>query len=381
MAPVIKALEANPRTESLVVSTGQHRELLAPVLQLFDIALDVDLDLMDQVQGLNQLFAAVVARMSGVLAELKPDVVLVHGDTTTAAATATACFHARVPVAHIEAGLRSGDMNEPWPEEMNRRLIDLMSWFMFAPTQSAALALKGEGVPAERIEVTGNTVVDALFMVADQIRNRPALRHALEQKFSFLPVGENQTGRIVLVTGHRRENFGDGMQNICRALYELAQDPGTVVVWPVHLNPGVREPVRQFLGNTDRVHLIDPVGYREFVFLMLRCAVILTDSGGVQEEAASLGKPVLILRNVTERPEVLEQGGQLVGTEFETIVRETRKTLGALNKPRAVAENLFGDGMASERIVARLCAELSNRLVSGAGATGHYRKVAQASRT
>ncbi|MFN4297181.1 MAG: non-hydrolyzing UDP-N-acetylglucosamine 2-epimerase [Brevundimonas sp.] len=346
MAPVVQALRDTPGLQCRVWSTGQHRQMLDQVLGLFDLSVDVDLALMTPGQSLNGLFAAAVAGVDAMLQAERPDLVLVHGDTSTAAAAATAAFHARVPVAHVEAGLRSGRMDQPWPEEFNRRLVDMVSRLMFAPTARARDNLLAEGVPAGRVLVTGNTVVDALLVMADRIRTRPEVRARLDQMFSFL----DRSKRLVLVTGHRRESFGDGFRNICEALERLGRDETIEIIYPLHLNPNVRGPVRQLLSDSSRVHLVEPVDYESFVYLMDRCDVILTDSGGVQEEAPSLGKTVLVMREVTERPEAVEAGvSYLVGTDPNRIVSGVLEAVA--RPPRAGNNNPYGDGQASRRIV------------------------------
>ena len=346
MAPVVQALRAEPGVDCRVWSTGQHRQMLDQVLSLFDLTVDADLALMTPGQSLNGLFAAAISGVDAMLHAEQPDLVLVHGDTSTAAAAATAAFNAGVPVGHVEAGLRSGRMDQPWPEEFNRRLVDMVSRLMFAPTARARDNLLAEGAAADRVLVTGNTVVDALLTMVARIRTRPEVRARLDQAFSFLDANR----RLVLVTGHRRESFGTGFGNICEALKRLGEDETLEIVYPVHLNPNVRGPVHELLGGSSRVHLIEPVDYESFVYLMDRCHVILTDSGGVQEEAPSLGKTVLVMRDVTERPEAVEAGvSHLVGTNPNRIVSGV---LDALTRPpRSGADNPYGDGHASRRIV------------------------------
>ncbi|MFN3816879.1 non-hydrolyzing UDP-N-acetylglucosamine 2-epimerase [Brevundimonas sp.] len=346
MAPVVQALRDTPGVQCRVWSTGQHRQMLDQVLGLFDLAVDADMALMTPGQSLNGLFAAAVTGVDAMLGAERPDLVLVHGDTSTAAAAATAAFHAGIPVAHVEAGLRSGRMDQPWPEEFNRRLVDMVSRLMFAPTPRARDNLLAEGAAPERVLVTGNTVVDALLLMVDRIRTRPEVKDRLDQTFSFL----DRSKRLVLVTGHRRESFGGGFRDICEALRRLGEDDTMEIVYPLHLNPNVRGPVRELLRDSSRVHLIEPVNYESFVYLMDRCDVILTDSGGVQEEAPSLAKTVLVMREVTERPEAVEAGvSYLVGTDPNRIVSGV---LEALARPaRAGNDNPYGDGHASRRIV------------------------------
>lgn len=349
MAPVVRALKAHPDIETTVWSTGQHREMLAQVLDLFEITADRDLAVMQPDQSLNGLFSRVLGRMDEVFAEERPDRVLVHGDTTTAAAAATAAFHRGIPVGHVEAGLRSGHMDKPWPEEFNRRAVDLVADHLYAPTVWARDNLLKENLGERHIVVTGNTVVDALLHVKGRIDHEPALAGQLAAKFPQL----DPSRRLVLVTGHRRENFGDGFLNICQALQEISLDPDVQVLYPVHLNPNVQRPVLELLADRPNISLIDPVDYLSFVYLMGRSTVILTDSGGVQEEAPSLGKPVLVMREVTERPEAVDAGVvRLVGARCENIVRSVRETLA--EPSRAEIVNPYGDGKAAARIVGEI---------------------------
>ena len=346
MAPVVRALRDAPGIECRLWSTGQHRQMLDQVLGLFELRADVDLELMTPGQSLNDLFSAAIVGVDRMLKAETPDIVLVHGDTSTAAAAATAAFHRQVPVGHVEAGLRSGRMKQPWPEEFNRRSVDMVSRLMFAPTEGARENLLAEGVDPAHIIVTGNTVVDGLLAMIDRMRKKPEVRERLDQTFSFL----GQERKLVLVTGHRRESFGGGFENICAALRTLGKDDGLEILYPVHLNPHVQGPVRRLLGGSPRVHLIEPVDYEAFVYLMDRSDVILTDSGGVQEEAPSLGKRVLVMREVTERPEAIEAGvSQLVGTDPNRIVSGVFDALA--QGVRTDRENPYGDGQASRRIV------------------------------
>lgn len=348
MAPVIKALQANPDFECRVWSTGQHREMLDQVLGFFGIKTDIDLALMKPGQSLNGVFAGAVSGIDAVLTDEKPDMVMVHGDTSTAAAAATAAFHRRVAVSHVEAGLRSGRMDQPWPEEFNRRLIDMVSDRLFAPTETSRDHLLREGVDPARITVTGNTVIDALLEAVERLRADDAGRQALDAEFHFL----NPSKPMLLVTGHRRESFGEGFRNICLALRRLGEDGQLDIIYPVHMNPNVQGPVNDLLADAPGVHLIDPVDYRRFVYLMSRSSAILTDSGGVQEEAPSLGKPVLIMRDVTERPEAVAAGAaRLVGTDTDYIIASVVEALAAT--PRLIV-NPYGDGKASARIVEEL---------------------------
>ena len=349
MAPVVKALRQTPGIEPLVAVTAQHRQMLDQVLDLFDIKPDDDLDLMQANQGLPDLFARMLTGMSAVIERRKPDLMLVHGDTSTTLAASLAAFYAQVPVGHVEAGLRTGNMQAPWPEEMNRRLTAPLAALHFAPTQRAHDNLLAEGVPAERIHVTGNTVIDALLDVTRMIEADPGLQARLDAAFPFL----DPNRRLFLVTGHRRENFGEGFENICRALADIASTRDVQLVYPVHLNPNVQQPVKRLLGGLDNIHLIEPLDYLPFVRLMSRAHLIITDSGGIQEEAPSLGKPVLVMRETTERPEAVEASTVLlVGTDRERITAEALRLLddSADYESMAKAHNPYGDGHASERI-------------------------------
>lgn len=353
MAPVVGALASTPGIEVQVAVTAQHRQMLDQVLRLFGIAPDEDLDLMAPGQALPDLFGRLLSGMSGVIARRRPDLVLVHGDTSTTLATALAAYYARVPVAHVEAGLRTGNLYAPWPEEANRRLVAPLAALHFAPTGRARDNLLAEGVAPGAIHVTGNTVIDALLEVAGRIEGDAALRGELEGRFPFLDPGK----RMVLVTGHRRENFGDGFDQICSALRDLAARGDVQVVYPVHLNPNVQEPVHRILGGLPGVHLLPPQDYLPFVYLMMRSHFILTDSGGVQEEAPSLGKPVLVMRATTERPEAVEAGTvRLVGTDAGAILRDAGRLLDdeGFHQSMARAHNPYGDGRAATRIAERI---------------------------
>ena len=350
MAPVVHALQRDPRIATDVVVTAQHRQMLDQVLELFRIAPAEDLDLMRPGQGLVDLFARVLHGMHDVLERRKPDLLLVHGDTSTTFASALAAFYRHVPVAHVEAGLRTGDMRAPWPEEMNRRLTAPLAALHFAPTESSRRNLAREGI-RDGIHVTGNTVIDALLEVAERLRNDPALASGIAARFPFL----SPQRRMVLVTAHRRENFGAGFERICLALRDIAEQRDVDIVYAVHLNPSVQEPVRRILGDCPRVHLVEPQDYLPFVWLATRCHVVLTDSGGIQEEAPSLGKPVLVLREVTERPEAVDAGTvRLVGTDRERIVSEALRLLDDpdAHARMAQAHNPYGDGRAAARIAA-----------------------------
>ena len=352
MAPVVRALNACDGVTSIVCVTGQHRSMLEQVMDLFNLSPDYDLDVMVPDQTLNGLCSRLFAKLGPVLEKERPDRVLVHGDTSTAAIGAMAAFHQRIPVAHVEAGLRTGNLNQPWPEEMNRRVVDVISDYLFAPTVGSSDNLRNENLGGQII-VTGNTVIDALHMTVARIGADPEMRHNLDVTFPFLDSGR----KILLVTGHRRENFGTGFANICRALAELAQRQDIDIVYPVHLNPRVRGPVQEVLANLKNVHLIEPLDYLHFVRLMQHAHVILTDSGGVQEEAPALGKPVLVMRDVTERPEAVASGTvRLVGTEAARIVAAVSELF---NQPESHDSfshkfNPYGDGHSAQRIVAAL---------------------------
>jgi UDP-N-acetylglucosamine 2-epimerase (non-hydrolysing) len=352
MAPVVQALAAAPGIEARVCVTAQHRQMLDQVLTLFGITPDIDLDIMKLGQDLTDVTARILAGMRDVLAAERPDLLLVHGDTTTAMAAALAAYYARVDVGHVEAGLRTGNIYAPWPEEMNRAIVGRIARVHFAPTETARQALLAENVPDAAIVVTGNTVIDALLEVVARFQAQPELDEQMRARFDFL-----DDRRMVLVTGHRRENFGAGFENICRALRAIAEDNDVQVVFPVHLNPNVQEPVKRLLGDVRGVHLIDPQDYQPFVWLMQRSHLIVTDSGGVQEEAPSLGKPVLVMRETTERPEALAAGTvKLVGTDADVIRAEAGRLLqdAAAHAAMARAQNPYGDGKAAARIRAHI---------------------------
>lgn len=353
MAPVVQALGREPGLTSLVCVTGQHREMLDQVLRLFELDPDFDLGLMARNQGLNSLAGGALVALDAVLAEVRPDRVLVHGDTTTAMAAALAAFHRRIPVGHVEAGLRTYDLSQPFPEELNRRVVDLACDLLFAPTPTARANLRAERLEG-RVLVTGNTVIDALQAVQQRLDAAPELCAALDAALpSFDPAR-----RIVLVTGHRRESFGEGFRAICAALADLAGRKDVEIVYPVHLNPNVMAPVTEALAGRPNVHLLPPLDYLPFQRLLQRAHLVLTDSGGVQEEAPALGKPVLVLREVTERPEAVEAGTvQLVGTAREAIVRAASRLLDddAAYAAYGARINPYGDGKASRRIVDCIC--------------------------
>lgn len=351
MAPLVHALANDNNFESKVCVTAQHREMLDQVLKLFDIKPDYDLDIMRPGQGLTEITCRILEGLKPVLESFKPDVVLVHGDTTTTLATSLAAFYQRIPVGHVEAGLRTGDLYSPWPEEGNRKLTGHLAMYHFSPTETSKQNLLREAIPSGRIFVTGNTVIDALFWVRDRIHRDAALREEMETRYPFL----HQNKKIILVTGHRRESFGDGFERICSALAEIARThPEVQVVYPVHLNPNVREPVKRILSHIDNVTLIEPQDYLPFVYLMDHAYLILTDSGGIQEEAPSLGKPVLVMRNTTERPEAVSAGTvRLVGTNIALILKEVSRLLEDDNEYHIMsrAHNPYGDGKACQRIL------------------------------
>lgn len=357
MAPVIKELEKFPAEfRARVCVTAQHRQMLDQVLRLFEISPDYDLNIMKPGQDLFDITCEVIQGLKPVLTAESPDIVLVHGDTTTTMAASLAAYYSRLPVGHVEAGLRTGNKFAPFPEEINRRLTGALADLHFAPTEASRDNLLAEGVAADNIYVTGNTVVDALFSVSEKLAGSPALKGRYEERFSFL----DPARRLVLVTGHRRENFGEGFDSICRALADIASArPDIEILYPVHLNPNVQEPVRRLLGEEglQNVHLVEPVDYLPFVYLMNRAYLIITDSGGVQEEAPSLGKPVLVMRDTTERPEAVSAGTvRLTGTDRKRLVGEA---LRLLDDPEAysrmsTAHNPYGDGMAASRIAGAL---------------------------
>ncbi|MFJ5506350.1 non-hydrolyzing UDP-N-acetylglucosamine 2-epimerase [Pectobacterium carotovorum] len=351
MAPLVHALAQDGAFESRICVTAQHREMLDQVLRLFDITPDYDLDIMRPGQGLSEISCRILSGLEPVMAEFKPDLVLVHGDTTTTLATSLAAFYQRIPVGHVEAGLRTGNLYSPWPEEANRKLTGHLAMYHFAPTENSRQNLLREHLSDRHIFVTGNTVIDALFWVRDRILGDAALRRSLDEKYAFL----DDNKKLILVTGHRRESFGGGFERICSALADIARrHPEVQIVYPVHLNPNVSEPVNRILSGIDNVMLIAPQDYLPFVYLMNRSYMILTDSGGIQEEAPSLGKPVLVMRDTTERPEAVEAGTvKLVGTEVTSIVDAVSMLLTDEEAYQAMsrAHNPYGDGQACQRIV------------------------------
>ncbi len=351
MAPLVHALAGDDHFEVKVCVTAQHLEMLDQVLELFEIKPDYDLDIMSPGQNLFDVTSRILTGMKDVLEELKPDVVLVHGDTTTTFAASLAAFYQKIPVGHVEAGLRTGDIYSPWPEEANRKLTSVITKFHFAPTKTSLENLRSEGVPEAQLFETGNTVIDALFWVRQKMDQNPALVRELSAMFPFL----DQDRKLILVTGHRRESFGRGFERICEALRRIAlEHPTCQILNPVHLNPNVQEPVNRLLQDIGNIHLIEPQDYLPFIFLMTQSYLILTDSGGVQEEAPSLGKPVLVMRETTERPEAVEAGTvKLVGTNIDLIVNEVGRLLGETSYYQKMSEahNPYGDGKACSRIV------------------------------
>jgi UDP-N-acetylglucosamine 2-epimerase (non-hydrolysing) len=345
MAPLVQALASNPAIESKVCVTAQHREMLDQVLALFEIKPDYDLNVMRPGQDMTAVTTSILSGMQDVLTEFRPNYVLVHGDTATTFASSLAAYYQKIPVGHVEAGLRTGDLYSPWPEEANRKLTGALAQLHFAPTDTSKANLLNEGVPTANIIVTGNTVIDALL---------DALRAHLESSFPYL----NADRRVILITGHRRESFGAGFERICASIAAAAAEfPDEDFVYPVHLNPNVREPVNRLLSHLKNVFLVEPLDYLPFVYLMTRSHIILTDSGGIQEEAPSLGKPVLVMRDTTERPEAVEAGTvRLVGTDESMITGQLRLLLSDVSEYQKMSfsHNPYGDGHASERIVQSL---------------------------
>lgn len=351
MAPLVHALAADERFEAKCCVTAQHREMLDQVLELFEITPDYDLNLMKSGQTLNDVTARILLELKPVLQEFKPDVVLVHGDTATTFAASLAAYYEQIAVGHVEAGLRTGNIYSPWPEEGNRRLTGALTRYHFAPTQNSKENLLKENFNPDNIDVTGNTVIDALLLVKDKIDANQNLSIELSAQFPFL----REDKKLVLVTGHRRESFGGGFERICEALALTAQKhPEVQIVYPMHLNPNVREPVNRILAGIENIYLIEPQQYLPFIYLMNRAHIILTDSGGIQEEAPSLGKPVLVMRDTTERPEAVEAGTvKLVGTDVHEITSNLSELLLDEKAYQAMsfAHNPYGDGKACQRIL------------------------------
>lgn len=360
MAPVVKVFNESSSIELKICVTAQHRQMLDQVLDLFSIKPDFDLDLMKPNQDLTDITIGVLTGLREILRSWRPDWVLVHGDTTTTLATSLAAYYEKISIGHVEAGLRTGDIYSPWPEEANRKAVANVARAHFAPTEKARDNLIREGVDEKLISVTGNTVIDALFEIRDKLEND---RQLVVRIKNFLP-DFNEDKKTILVTGHRRENFGDGFENICMALNEISTRNDVEIVYPVHLNPNVQEPVRRILGNNPNIYLIEPLDYLPFVYLMSRSHIILTDSGGIQEEAPSLGKPVLVLRNTTERPEAVIAGTvRLVGTSREAIVGEVSKLLDNPIEYEAMArsKNPFGDGASANKILNHILSTAEGR--------------------
>ncbi|MDP4745033.1 MAG: UDP-N-acetylglucosamine 2-epimerase (non-hydrolyzing) [Porticoccaceae bacterium] len=351
MAPLVKALAADVRFECKVCVTGQHRDMLDQVLEIFEISPDYDLNIMTPGQSLSDVTAGVLLSLIPVLKEYRPDCVLVHGDTATTFATSLAAYYEKIPVGHVEAGLRTGNIYSPWPEEANRKLTSAIASYHFSPTETSKINLLNESVNPNCIITTGNTVIDALFWVKDKLSKDKKLSARLGEKFSYLDFNS----KIILITGHRRESFGDGFERICEALQEIAiKHPEAQIIYPVHLNPSVQGPVKRLLANVANIFLIEPQDYLSFTYLMGKASLILTDSGGIQEEAPSLGKPVLVMRDTTERPEALEAGTvKLVGTNVKLIVDSVTLLLTSEEEYRkmSVSHNPYGDGFASRRIL------------------------------
>ena len=355
MAPVVRELKNRALScdelDIRICVTAQHRQMLDQVLGLFHIVPDYDLDIMHNGQNLTDITTRALTGLQNVLEECKPDIVMVHGDTTTTFAASLAAYYARIAVAHVEAGLRTGNIYSPWPEEINRRLTGAIASLHFAPTENARLNLIREGIDTKIIHTTGNTVIDSLLHVVARLEGESKLRHSYDSKFTYL----DSTKRLILVTGHRRENFGEGFENICCALKTLSARHDIEIIYPVHLNPNVRKPVQHILTKELSIHLIEPLDYLSFIYLMNRAYLVLTDSGGIQEEAPSLGKPVLVMRNTTERPEGVDAGtAKLVGTNESLIVSAVSALLDdpAKYQRMAAATNPYGDGHAAKRIAA-----------------------------
>ena len=366
MAPLVKKFQESTDFQTIVCVTAQHREMLDQVLDIFEIKPDFDLNIMKQGQDLYDVTSRVMLGLRDVLNEVNPDIVLVHGDTTTSMAAALAAFYKQIPVAHIEAGLRTNDIYSPWPEEMNRRMTGRIATYHLAPTELSRKNLLKENVDNQNIVITGNTVIDALFWVVNKIKNDVNLAETLKNNIKENGYDIDRQKKIVLITGHRRENFGNGFKNICCAIRDLSiKYPNVDFVYPMHLNPNVRKPISEIFGIdvknkthenqfSNNAFFIEPLDYLNFVFLMEKADIILTDSGGIQEEAPSLGKPVLVMRNNTERPEALDAGTvKLVGTDYNKIVHEVSELLDNENsyKTMSQATNPYGDGLACERIV------------------------------
>ena len=366
MAPLVKEFQMHPdQFQTLVCVTGQHREMLDQVLSIFAIEPDFDLNIMKQGQDLYDVTARVLLGLRDVFKEVHPDIVLVHGDTSTSTTVALAAFYQQIPVGHVEAGLRTYDVYSPWPEEMNRQITGRIATYHFAPTSLSRQNLLGEGVKEDRILITGNTVIDALYWVVNKIKGNRELDAELEHvlKISGYDIHRLDNGKkLVLITGHRRENFGDGFISMCKAIKALTEKyPEVDFVYPMHLNPNVRKPIHEVFGDDlstlDNMFFIEPLEYLSFVYLMEKATIVLTDSGGIQEEAPGLGKPVLVMRDTTERPEALEAGTvKLVGTDYDKIISEVSMLLDDTEYYEAMSKavNPYGDGLACERIIEKL---------------------------
>lgn len=361
MLPLYHELKKDNNISVSLCVTGQHRNMLDQVLNLFNVKPDFDLEIMQPKQDLTDISIRILSGLRTLFESFKPDLVLVHGDTATTFATSLACYYQKIKVGHVEAGLRTNDLYSPWPEEANRRLTSVLSYFNFAPTNNSKQNLLKENFPSDNIYVTGNTVIDALYFVVEKIRNDTDINNELEKQFEFLDFSK----KVILITGHRRENFGEGFENICAAINNLAETHQDVqFVYPMHLNPNVREPVEKYLSNKTNILLIEPLDYLPFVYLMDMSYLILTDSGGIQEEAPSLGKPVLVMRNTTERPEAVEAGTvRLVGTNAKLIINSVNELIDDINLYSKMSKlhNPYGDGKASERI-ARIISENDNEI-------------------
>ena len=363
MCPLVKEFQKYPEDfETVVCVTGQHREMLDQVLRIFDVTPDHDLNIMKQGQDLYDISSRVLTGMREVLDKVRPDVVLVHGDTTTSTAAALAAFYRQIPVGHVEAGLRTHNIYSPWPEEMNRQITGRIATYDFSPTPLSRQNLLDEGVSQDKIIVTGNTVIDALHMVVARIKDDLVIQRQLSKQLQTAGYDVSRSKRLVLITGHRRENFGEGFLNICRAIRDLAKKyPEVDFVYPMHLNPNVRKPIHEIFGerleDLGNLFFIEPLEYLDFVFLMEKSTLVLTDSGGIQEEAPGLGKPVLVMRDTTERPEALDAGTvKLVGTDYDKILSEVSCLLDDKVSYDAMshAVNPYGDGHACSRIVEKL---------------------------
>lgn len=361
MAPLSLALHDDDRFDAHTCVTGQHREMLDQVLQIFKVVPDSDLAIMRPNQDLTDVTSSILQGMRKVLKDVRPDIVLVHGDTATTFAASLAAYYERIPIGHVEAGLRTGNLYSPWPEEANRKLTGVLANFHFAPTERARANLLAEGVNPDNVLVTGNTVIDALLTIKQRIETDADLAATLQKQYGYL----RSDRRLILVTGHRRENFGGGFERICEALRVIANaNPDVDILYPVHLNPAVRGPVNRILSDISNVRLIEPVGYVDFIYLMMQSYMIITDSGGVQEEAPSLGKPVLVMRDTTERPEAVDaKTVRLVGTDVEQITAWTQRLLADQDAYRemSLAHNPYGDGQTTARICDHIAAEFSKK--------------------